>query len=353
MTRPDWTILRVNGTFEELTGLRREDLVGARRLPDLLTAGGRIYHETHLAPLLAMQGWVRTIAVEVVRADGTRLPALVSSVLLRDADGRPQTVRTAVFDATDRRSYEQELLRGRDHEREVAVELQRSMLSGAMPEGDGVELGVAYVPAVPGLEIGGDWYDAFGLDDGGLGLVVGDVVGRGIRAAATMGQLRSAVRALAATGMGPAELLVAMDGFCRRHGVGSMSTLVKAHLAPDGILRYACAGHLPPLLVEPGREPRYLWEGRSLPLDAQDEVTERAEARCTLEAGATLLLYTDGLVERSDRPLDRGMDELAAAAGVARDLDAAALPGALAAELTDPAARSDDVCVLAVRRAGV
>ena len=105
--------MRVNRTFETWTGLRREELLGTRRFQDLLSPGGRIYHETHYAPLLRMQGSVREIAVEIVRADGTRLPALINSVLHSDEQGRPQRVRTTVFDATDRRSYEQELMRAR------------------------------------------------------------------------------------------------------------------------------------------------------------------------------------------------------------------------------------------------
>ena len=110
---PDGTIVKLNQTFLAWTGYRREELVGRRRFQDLLTAGGRIYHETHYAPLLRMQGWVREIAVEIVRADGSRLPALINTVLKSDAAGQPLLARTTVFDATDRREYERELLRQR------------------------------------------------------------------------------------------------------------------------------------------------------------------------------------------------------------------------------------------------
>ncbi|GAA2727856.1 SpoIIE family protein phosphatase [Cellulomonas aerilata] len=109
----DGTLVRVNETFLRWTGLRREDLVGLRRFSDLLTVGGRIYHETHYAPLLRMQGQVREVALEVVRADGTTLPVLVSAVR-RSGEGRgPDLVRTTVFDATHRRRYEQDLLAAR------------------------------------------------------------------------------------------------------------------------------------------------------------------------------------------------------------------------------------------------
>jgi PAS domain S-box-containing protein len=112
-TRPDGTILRVNQTFLTWTGFERADLVGRKRFQELLSPGGRIYHETHYAPLLRMQGSVREIAVEVVRADGRRLPALINSVLQHDEAGQPRVVRTTVFDATDRKEYERELLRAR------------------------------------------------------------------------------------------------------------------------------------------------------------------------------------------------------------------------------------------------
>jgi len=112
-TRPDGALLRVNQTFLTWTGYRREELVGRKRFQDLLSPGGRIYHETHYAPLLRMQGSVREIAVEVECADGQRLPALVNSVMQRDAEGQPRVIRTTVFDASSRKEYERELLRAR------------------------------------------------------------------------------------------------------------------------------------------------------------------------------------------------------------------------------------------------
>jgi serine phosphatase RsbU (regulator of sigma subunit) len=294
---------------------------------------------------------VREIAVEIVRADGSRLPALINSVLRTDGSGRPQFIRTTVFDATDRRRYEQELRRARRREQDIAQQLQRSMLPAALPTADWVELAVVYRPAVRGLEVGGDWYDAFWLDDGAaLGLVVGDVVGRGIEAAATMGQLRSAVRALASTGMAPARVLDALDRYVSRLGVGEMTTLVYAQLALDsGLLRYACAGHPPPMVVAPGQPPQLLWEGRSLPLDAHAGAPPaREEATHPLGPGATVLLYTDGLVERRSRPPDEGMDALLAAVAAHRGDQLSAFPAAVAQALHDPG-HADDVCLLAAR----
>ena len=337
----DGTILRVNRTFETLTGLQRDDLVGRRRFQDLLTAGGRIYHETHLAPLLRMQGSIREVAVDIVRADGSKLPALVNS-LVRDGE-----IRTMVFGAADRRGFEQELVAARRREQEIALDLQRSLLAGELPEG----VGVSYRAAVAGLEVGGDWYDAFWLDaPRTLAVIVGDVVGRGLEAAATMGQLRSAIRALASTGLGPGPLLDALDRYARQHDVGQMATLAYAEVdVPGRCLRYACAGHPPPAVLHAGGSAAFAWEGRSLPLDAHPGAPQRPDAALDLPPGSTLVLYTDGLIERNDRPLRSGLDALLASVDRLRDEPPDALAAALTHEL---GSRGDDVCVLALRLDG-
>ena len=353
-THLDGTIIKVNRTFEAWTGLDRAQLLGRKRFQELLAPGARIYHETHYAPLLRMQGEVREIAVELVRADGTRLPALVNSVLRHDDAGRPQVIRTTVFDASDRRRYEQELLRAGRREHEIARQLQRGMLSGTLPVADELEVAVAYRPGVAGLEVGGDWYDAFWLDEGEtIGLVVGDVVGRGIDAAATMGQLRSAVRALASTGLAPGALLDALDGFARRHGVGRMTTLVYMQLGiASRRLRFAAAGHPPPLLVMPGEQPCYVWDGRSLPLDAHAaSARKRSETTRELPPGGAVVLYTDGLIETRARSLDEGMDRLRDEVAGQRDEPVAELAAAVVRALHDDE-HTDDVCLLTARVGG-
>jgi serine/threonine-protein kinase RsbW len=223
------------------------------------------------------------------------------------------------------------------------------MLAGDLPAGPSFDLSVYYAPAVDTLHIGGDWYDAFWLSDTAIGLVIGDVVGRGIEAAATMGQLRSAVRALASTGLGPAAVLEAMDAFAHRHGVGQTATLVYAELElSGGTLRFACAGHMPPALVTPDEPARLLWMGRSWPLDTPAAPAARNQAELAMAPGSTLLLYTDGLVEHRSRPLTDGMDALVEALALRRD---APLPEIVAA-VPDTVAvhpRDDDVCVLGVR----
>jgi phosphoserine phosphatase RsbU/P len=351
VTGLDGTIVRLNRAFEEWTGLTRGEVVGARRFQDLLSRGGRIFYETHYAPLLHMQGSVQAVAVEIVCADGSHMPALINSTLRRDDDGRPRAVWTSVFDASDRRGYEEELLRARKHEQEVGRRLQRSMLSGELPSADGFQLDIVYRPAESGMEVGGDWYDAFWIDDRTIALVVGDVVGHGIDAAATMGQVRSAVRALVSTGLTPAALLERLDEYAWRHDVAKMCTLIFAELTLDsGLLRFACAGHLPPLLAIPGQEPRFAWGGRSAPLDAYGFDGNRDEATESLPPGSMVLLYSDGLVEQRARPLDDGMERLRTTVGAHGADPVSTLLGRLIRELPDPEHR-DDVCMLAARLA--
>jgi sigma-B regulation protein RsbU (phosphoserine phosphatase) len=352
-TTPDGTILRVNRTFERWLGLRRGDLIGRRRFVDLLSPGSRIYHETHYAPLLRLQKEVKEIALELTREDGTPLPVLVNSTLVGEGDAAG--IRTTVFDASERRRYERELLTARREEHEIARRLQESMLTGDLPQAPGLAVAATYRPAVRGLQVGGDWYDAFWLGEGHLGLVVGDVVGRGIEAAATMGQLRSATRALAATGLRPAALLEALDAFADRHRVGVMATLVFADLdLTDRTLSFACAGHPPPVLARGDDPPEFLWGGRSMPINAQGGGhRERTEADCDLRVGGLFLLYTDGLVEHRGSDLDEGMQKLLGAVGRRRD----EVPGTLTERLVrdlEVEEHRDDVCtlVLALGRSG-
>jgi PAS domain S-box-containing protein len=350
-TSPDGLIVKVNRTFLDWTGYESEELVGSKRLTDLLTGGGRIYHETHYAPLLRMQGWVREIAIDIKRADGSVLPALVNSVLRLDDAGVPQVVRTMIFDATDRRLYERQLLEARRQEQRIADELQRSLLAGEIPSGPGHEIEIVYEAASDGLDVGGDWYDAFWVNgDNRIALVVGDVVGRGITAAATMGQLRSAVRALAATDLGPGPLLTALDRFSSRHDIGMGTTLVYAELdLSNRSLRWACGGHPPPLLARDGSEPTFLWEGRSAPLDAYvGEVPIRDEGSVQLEPGDFVLMYTDGLVERRATPIADGMARLAEVVTMRRDDPGASMVSHVFRLLQDDD-HNDDTCLLGLR----
>ncbi|HWT24427.1 MAG TPA: SpoIIE family protein phosphatase [Solirubrobacteraceae bacterium] len=614
-------IVRVNETFLRWTGYRREDLVGRRRFQDLLTGGGRIYHETHYAPLLRMQGEVHEIALDIVCASGERLPVLVNSVLTTDAEGTPLGVRTTVFNAVERRRYERELLLARERtarlqrvtaalaepmdrrriaerlleeivaatgadevaigaqdedkalvvvarrggdaapleprsgedrpayvedggagrplralavlplrvdgravgelrygftaprafpdeerafvesigaqaaiafqrarlieesdraarrsaymadvsralyeltgvgprlerlreltvprladaasiepddrddvadvvararrsgrpelaapepdggscvalplraqahgfgvlvlrdepgerrfgpadlpfladvadraalalenarlyeqQRDVAQVLQRSLLAGEPPRDPRFEVATYYRPAGETLEVGGDWYDCFPVSDGRVAIAVGDVVGRGIVAASAMGQLRSAMRALAGADLGPRRVLERLDTFVEPLIAARFATVAYAEIALDtGAMTYACAGHPPPLLLEAGEPPALLWDGRSPPLGANVMGAPRREAACVLPHDARLLLYTDGLVERRRRSLDRGIELLQLEFGRRHDVPLPELPRGLTDVLLSDFSGDDDVCLLCFRYRG-
>jgi phosphoserine phosphatase RsbU/P len=353
-TRPDGTILRVNRTFLSWTGFDENDLIG-HNFTDLLTAGGRIFYETNYAPVLHLEGEVRDVALELRRAGQDAFPVLISSVLVDDAGDEPQVIRSTVFDATARQEHERQLLAARREAeaserkvQDVALQLQRSLLAGGLTEGPGYTVVTRYRPAAEDLEVGGDWYDAFLLPGRDVvNVSVGDVVGRGISAACAMGQIRSAARALAMSGMGPARTLDLLDAFVERVHDAHAATVVCAEMDPvDRWVRYACAGHLPPLVVHPDGTADYLWDGRSTPLAAIRKSEPRPSGEVTLEPGSRLLLYTDGLIERRDQDLDQGMGRLARTAS-----DLAALrPDDMVDELMVAMLRDekvrDDVCVL-------
>jgi sigma-B regulation protein RsbU (phosphoserine phosphatase) len=352
-TALDGRIVKVNRTFETWTGLARADLIGARRFADLLSPGGRIFYETHLLPLLHMQGWVREIAVELKGADGTTLPALVNAVLRRDAAGEPRAIRVTVFDATDRRRYEEELLRARNREHEIAHRLQESLLEGVLTDDARLPTGIAYVPSARGLQVGGDWYDAFAIAEDRIALVVGDVVGRGLEAAATMGQLRSAIRALASTGLAPGALLGALDAYAHRHDVGRIATVAYAEIdVARGAMVLGCAGHMPPALIAPGEPARYLMDGRSAPLDVYRTSTARPQSVVSFPPGTLLVFFTDGLIERVGEPLDDSLAALLTELDRHRDRPPQALADEVTAAMLDGVETKDDVCLVAARWTG-
>jgi serine phosphatase RsbU (regulator of sigma subunit) len=230
-------------------------------------------------------------------------------------------------------------------EHRIAETLQRALLPARLPELPGVALAARYEPGEG--DIGGDWYDVVALDDGRIGCVVGDVVGRGIDAAATMGQLRGAVRVYAAERRSAAEVLGAVDQFARSLDVGFMTTLVYLIVDPElETIEVANAGHPPPLLLAPGADPRYLGTGRSLPIG----IGEAAGRRGAIESfprGSTLLLYTDGLIERRGETLDEGLRKLASVA-LAAPGEVDRLVDAVVDGLRRGAGE-DDLAVLAIR----
>jgi serine/threonine-protein kinase RsbW len=234
-----------------------------------------------------------------------------------------------------------------EHEREVSHTLQLGLLGGTPPPFEHITVSAAYRPGTAALEVGGDWYDAFTLPSGAVALVVGDVVGHGLEAAVAMGQLRGAVRALAQT-TGPARLLERLDAFVETVPTAATATLAYVELDPaDGEIRYACAGHPPPLVASADGRTRFLWEGRSPPLGAT--LGDRDDASDRLEEGETLVLYTDGLVERRSEGIDEGLERLERATLLSSG-SAATHADDICDALLGRDEQDDDVCVLTMRR---
>lgn len=236
-----------------------------------------------------------------------------------------------------------------ERERAVSHSLQLGLLGEAPEAPAGTAIATAYRPGTAALEVGGDWYDAFTLPDGRLAILVGDVVGHGLEAAVAMGQLRGAVRALAPMGP-PQEVLQRLDELVETLPEAGMATIAYAELdVSDGTVVYACAGHPPPLVVPVDGQPRLLWDGRSAPLgSAFAHGRDQAEAR--LEPGDTLVLYTDGLVERRATGISDRLDLLVEVAGRHHRGSSSELVDRILDVLLEGEDQEDDVCVLAVER---
>jgi PAS domain S-box-containing protein len=237
-----------------------------------------------------------------------------------------------------------------EQEHRIAVELQRGLLPIRLPELAGVEIAAHCQAAGLSAEVGGDWYDAFVLPGGRLGLVIGDVTGSGIRAASAMGQLRSVTRAFALSDdehASPAEVLSRVQHYHQQVGFEQLFTVLYLILDPsDGTVLWANAGHPPPLLRTRDGEVRALEGSQSL-MSLENVVYE--DQRATAEAGDTLILYTDGLVERRGEAIDAGLERLQEA--ISRGPRA---PDSLCAHLLQSAPppdaqRDDDVTALVVR----
>ncbi|MFC4373843.1 SpoIIE family protein phosphatase [Nocardia halotolerans] len=234
-----------------------------------------------------------------------------------------------------------------DQARATSLTLQRAMLGPIeLPP----RFSVHYEPALPPLEIGGDWYDVVPLRDGTIGVVVGDCVGRGLSAAVVMGQLRTAARALLLRGAGPAQLLAELDAVAARIPGAMCTTVCAAVLDPArGMVRYSNAGHMPPILAPPGGPGRVLEGGRAVPL-ATFDTPRRPEATTAVPPGATLVLFTDGLVEQRGYDIEEGFVKIAevlSETGGALPRDVA---DAVLSRLCPPAGYDDDVAMVVYRQ---
>ncbi|MCX4825129.1 SpoIIE family protein phosphatase [Streptomyces sp. NBC_01142] len=306
----DGRIAKVNTTLLDWLGYGRGDLVGRRTFSDLLTVGGRLYHETHFAPLLRMQGEISGIALELKKADGSRLPVLVTSTVRTGGDGQPLLIRTTVFDARDRRAYETELLRARqesERERErlkrLNETLQKTLLPPALASVPGLDVAAHYHIAST-EEVGGDFYDLFPLASGTWGFFLGDVCGKGAAAAAVTSLARYTLRAAAVYNPDPAAVLANLNTVLNHENNGHdprFCTVIFGLLTPDGDeggfrVTLAAGGHPPALLMRAGGQAGYLPTPGGQLIGALPDA-HIATTTVRLDHGDTLLLYTDGLTE--------------------------------------------------------
>ncbi len=232
-------------------------------------------------------------------------------------------------------------------QRGVAETLQHSLLPDRLPDLPGLTFAARYQPGSVGVEVGGDWYDVIALPTGEVGLVMGDVLGHDLRAASVMGQIRNALRAYALEGLSPADAMSRLNQFVRQIGGDEMATCVFAVFHPEAsTLLIANAGHLPPMLVGADRSVVLLEEDSCPPVGGLDEATY-TERLYHLQPGTTVLLYTDGLIERRTEDIAVGLDRLGRAVAAGPD-EVDALCEHLLAQLID-GELTDDVALLALR----
>jgi sigma-B regulation protein RsbU (phosphoserine phosphatase) len=358
-TLPDGTIVKVNGTLLSWTGYDGDVLVGQRRFQELLPPGDRIFYETHFSPLLRMQGRVREIAAQLVCRSGARLPVLLNSVLERDADGAPRVIRTAVFDATERRSYEQELLDARRRAEAsearalaLATTLQASFLPPAIVSPPGLDIGGAYRPAGDGSEVGGDFYDVFETGRGTWAVVLGDVCGKGLEAAVITTLARYTVRAEALRTPYPSAVLASLHEALVRYHPDQFCTalFVALERTVDGFrLNVASGGHhLPIRRRADGRLDVIGDPGTILGMLDRPLLTDAATR---LDSGDVVVLYTDGVTE-GRRGKDFFDDErLVAAIADAGGMDAQGTADAIVSAALDfqRGVARDDMAVVVIR----
>jgi serine phosphatase RsbU (regulator of sigma subunit) len=235
-------------------------------------------------------------------------------------------------------------------EREVALALQEAMLP-TRRQGASHQIAVRYRPAVGSLNVCGDWYDVVDLVGGNrIGVSVGDVVGHGLAAAGVMGQLRSALSATSRVADGPAQALDVLGRYANVVDGAESATVVTTFVDFDHhTITYSSAGHPPPALVHPDGRVEFLDRATDPPLDARPDPVPRPQATTTFSRGSTLVLYTDGLIERRSEDIDKGLARLADSLARHRNTDPEALADAVLLELLPHGGATDDTALIIVR----
>nr|MBA3746724.1 SpoIIE family protein phosphatase [Solirubrobacterales bacterium] len=325
--------VQVNDAYCRTVRRRREELVGVK--PSAITHPDDIADSQRAVQRL-VSGEITDYSFEkrYLAPDGETIWAELSATVFRDDDGAPQFLIGMVQSIGERR---------------LAQTLQRSMMTTQPPQVAGIELATRYLPGSREHEVGGDWYDVIPLPGGRVGVVIGDVVGRGIEAAVTMSHLRTALRAYAIEGLEPAAVVRKLHHLADHLDEGIGTTVVYLDLDPaTRELRYVSAGHLPLVHLPADGVPSFLTGGRSTPLGTLAPGADVPQARIELGPGDGVLLYTDGLVERRDIGIITRLEQLRTTVRCAQgSLDA--LLEHVTATLTGDTMRLDDVALLALR----
>ncbi len=301
-------IVKANKTFLTWTGYRAPDIVGRQSFLRLLTPGSRIFYETHIRPSLHMTGQMREVALDVVRGDGTVIPVLLNAVMTNDDHGTAAAIRIAVFDATERRSYEHELLDAKRRAEasearavKLAQTLQSTLIPPHSPEIPGLEVAARYRPAGDGEEVGGDFYDIFQIATGDWAVVMGDVAGKGVDAAVVTAFMRHAVRALVVSTPSPKETMKLLNKLLMEHPTERFCTIVLLRMrrtSQGWEVTSVRGGHPPPILLRADGAVEDLGAPGSL-VGAFD-VGDYTDTVTVCHPGDAVLLYTDGVTEGRD-----------------------------------------------------
>lgn len=354
---PEHELTYVNEAYRAVFGPRRPGAPARDVLPELVDQG-----LLELMDDVYRTGRARAVRARPIEHRATAYPGMPAGerrhgyytfvcapVRAEGRDTRRPVRGVLVFavDVTDQVQAADRLRASERRHRRAAVTLQRSLLPRTVEDPDDLRVSARYLPGGAAAAVGGDWYDVIPLGGGRTAVVIGDVMGRGMLAAAVMGQLRTAVRAYARLDLPPHEVLRLLDGLAAEIDATQIATCVYAVYDPsDAVLTYAAAGHLPPLVRDPEGRVRRLDDALGPPLGTGG--TWPLMSRSTpLEPGSTVVLYTDGLVERRGEDLDQGIDRLADALAAS-----AGAPDAVRDRLVEhmnlPVAHDDDVALLVV-----
>ncbi|MET7270876.1 SpoIIE family protein phosphatase [Streptomyces flaveolus] len=299
---PDHRIAYVNDAYATAFGVRPLGRGAREALPELDALG--------LFPLLdQVQRSGRPRTLKSRKAPDGRSYTFTCTPVTEGDGGGDRGVLVFATDVTDHAEAAARLRASERRQRETAVTLQRSLLPQELEEPDDLRVAATYHPGGTEAAVGGDWYDVITLGGGRTALVIGDVMGRGVRAAAVMGQLRTAVRAYARLDLPPHEVLQLLDGLASEIDANQIATCVYAiHDPNEGRLVYASAGHLPILVRDETGTVQRADEPTGPPLGTGGWM--HASGSIALTPGSTAVLYTDGLVERRNEDLDEGIAAL-------------------------------------------